>query len=110
MSAPPPPQPSGKRGGESGGATTSTADTPPTPYPFPCPHLSRAAAGREGGGQPGRPPMKPRMRGWWPAAVFPLALGGGSVPFAVPRPAAPVRAGPVCRLPAPAAAERETAI
>lgn len=51
-----------------------------------------AAAGLEGGAERVAAALKPRMRGWLHAGVFPLALVGGIVLIAVSRSAAAVAA------------------
>ncbi|MDX3763260.1 PAQR family membrane homeostasis protein TrhA [Streptomyces sp. AK02-04a] len=52
----------------------------------------QAAAGLEGGVERAAAALKPRMRGWLHAGVFPLALFGGVVLIAVSRSAAAVAA------------------
>ena len=52
----------------------------------------QSAAGLEGGVERAAAALKPRMRGWLHAGVFPLALVGGIVLIAVSRSAAAVAA------------------
>jgi hemolysin III len=56
------------------------------------PSVGQTAAGPEGGLERAAAALKPRMRGWLHAGVFPLALAGGIVLIAVSRTAAAVAA------------------
>ncbi|MDQ0597963.1 hemolysin III [Streptomyces canus] len=77
----------------------SRPDTPPDTLPTPAPAdaTDRPAAGQsasrlEGGVERAAAALKPRMRGWLHAGVFPLALAGGIVLIAVSRTGASVAA------------------
>ena len=77
------------------GATHDTFRAPAVDSPAgPTGRLSagQAAAGLEGGVECAAAALKPRMRGWLHAGMFPLALAGGIVLIAVSRSAAAVAA------------------
>jgi hemolysin III len=84
----------------------TTLDTPRTPAgDAPAGATGRLAAGRaagglEGGAERAATALKPRMRGWLRAGVFPLSLVGGIVLIAGSRSAAAVAACSVYAVPA----------